>query len=193
MARGTIFITKYVEKKEIMEDYWYSYSKEEEREILRVYKQAELIFEQEVKVGDAFEVLVRGNNYEKAFVTPMTPPRKDWEAIAWLLGFGKNERASTYREYSDIRERKRKEIGTDDYVESALEGPNFEFAEISLISGGNHEYRNFACFVDKHITRAEIIRLIPEFVYPEPFVRRTLEERFGITEEEFDKALIEFE
>lgn len=192
MARGTIFITNYTTRKEIKDSYWYCYLEEDCKKILRVYKHDEQVHTQEASIGDAFEVIIKGTNNENVFITPMIPPRKDWEAIAWLLGFGKNERASTYKQYIQIRDRKRLKMRTQ-YIENILDGPNFEFGEFSLIGGEDTGYHNMACWVGENITHDEIIRLIPEFIYPEPFVRRVLKERFNVTEEEFENALDVFD
>lgn len=186
MARGTIFITHYVHRKEIKEEHWYSYLKEGNKDLLRVYKQEEQIFEQEVSQGDAFEVIIKGN---KTFVTPMTPPRKDWELVAWLLGYSKTERTSSYELYLELLETKRGKCEVPGYVESVLEGPNFEFAEYSNIDDENQEYRNLMCYVDECINKKEICHLIQYFIYPEQYVKKVLFERFGITDEEFKKAI----
>ena len=190
MARGTIFITNYVHRKEIKEEYWYSYLKEGKKDLLRVYKQEEQIFEQEVRQGDAFEVIIKGN---KTFVTPMTPPRKDWEVVAWLLGYSKNERTSSYQEYTELLEDKREKYEKPGCVESMLEGPNFEFIEYSHVTDPMHEYHNLVCFIDEEITKSEICHLIPEFIYPQQYVKKVLFERFGITDEEFKNAISVFD
>ena len=189
MTRGTIFITNHVMRKDICYGYWYSYQKEEEKEILRVYKEEEKVFEQEAQTGEAYEVL-----FKKGFpyITPMTPPRKDWEAIAWLLGFSKKERFCSYQIYLDVLKKRREECETASYVESILEGPNFEFVEYSLVDDNKHEYHNLACWVSEEVTKEEICHLIPEFTYPEQYVRKLLSERFGISKEEFDNALAVF-
>lgn len=190
MARGSIFITKSVERKEIMGTYWYSY--QEENSLLRVYKGQAMIDERNAELGEAFEVLTKGENNENHFIFTMTPPRRRGEAIAWLLGYGKRERAPTYEEYLEICKRKRDRFETDEYFESILNGPNFEFCEVSFV-GDSEGYRNLACWVDEDISKEEIIQLIPEYVYPEIFTRRVLEERFGVSKNEFDIALALFD
>lgn len=190
MARGTIFITNYVQRKEVKDDHWYSYLEEDTKKVLRVYNQEELIFEQVANQGDAFEVLIKGS---KTFVTPMTPPRKDWEVVAWLLGYSKSERTFSYKVYLELLEQKREKYETPGYVESILEGPHFEFSEYSNVDDANHEYRNLVCYVDEDITKNEICHLIPEFVYPQQYVKKVLSDRFGITDEEFRKALCVFD
>lgn len=190
MARGSIFITNYVERKEIMHGYWYSYLEEGIKKVLRVYKQEELIFEQEAGKGDAFDLLIRGS---KTLLTPMTPPRKDWELIAWLLGYSKNERTHSYQEYLEILERKREKCESPGYVESILEGPHFEFSEYSNVDDENHEYNNLVCYIDEEITKNEICHLIPEFIYPQQYVKELLLKRFGIADKEFKKALSIFD
>ncbi len=193
MARGTVFVTNHVKRKQIKDDYWYSYLAEGDKKLLRIYKQEEMIFQQEATIGDAFEVIIKNGKKENAFITPMKPPKKDWEAIAWLLGFSKHERASTYEEYTKLLDSRRKVCEKSDYVESVLDGPKFEFIEYRLVDDETNQYHNLACWVDENITKNEIYLLIPEFIYPEQYVRKVLSEKFGITAEEFDRALSVFE
>ena len=189
MAREKIFITKSVEKKTINNDYWYSYLEEDNKNVLRVYKQEQLVYEGEAGIGDAFEVIIKGRHNDCVWVTPMIPPRKDWETIAWLLGFSKNERFSNYQKYLAELEAKRESCEKPGYVEAILEGPNFEFCEYCIIG---EEYHNLVCWIDENITKEEIIHLIPEYNYPEAYVRNVLKQRFGVTDIEFADALEEF-
>lgn len=191
--RNAVFISHYVKRKTIKDDYWYSYLKEGNKKILRIYKQEELIHEQEANVADAFEVIFKGDKSGSVFITAMTPPRKDWEAVAWLLGYSKYDRTSVYDEYLNIRDKRREAYEKPGYVESSLAGPNFEFTQYSLVDDKEHEYRNLACWVDEAISKDEILHLVPEFMYPELYVRKVLKERFGISDEEFDKALHVFD
>lgn len=188
MARNTIFITKQVVSKKIDDEFWYSYLEEQNKKVLRVYKQNGLVHEQEANIGDAFELIVKGENGNFVLVTPMTPPRKDWEAIAWLLGFSKNDRFSNYQEYLAALEKKRDACEKPGYVEAILEGPNFEFCEYCIIG---EEYHNLTCWIDENITKKEVIHLIPEYIYPEPYLRKVLNQRFGVSEEEFDAVVSE--
>lgn len=190
MAREKVFIKQHVTRKEIRDDYWYSYLEEGTSKILRIYKRDKQLFCQEANIGDAFEVIIkRCGNKENVFISPMTPPRRDWEVIAWLMGFSRKERASTYEEYLNLLETRREECQKPGYVEATTEGPNFAFTEYSLVNAEKHEYHYLACWVDEGITKAEICHLIPEFVYPEQYVKKVLSERFGITAQEYDKAL----
>lgn len=188
MARGKIFITQYTERTEIKENYWYSYL---EDGILRVYKQDNMFFEQEAKIHDAFEVIIKGCGNENPFITLMKPPRKKCDLVAWLLGYSKFERTTSYDEFLVILERKRNENDRPGYVELSIAGPNFEFVEYSFIGSGDYNYHNLVCWVDDEITKDEICHLIPEFDYPEFYVRKVLAEVFGVTEKEFDEAFYE--
>lgn len=190
MARGKVFINQYVAHKEICDDYWYSYLKEETSNILRIYKKDKPKYCKEAEIGDAFEVIIKkSNNKEEVFIWPMTPPKRDWEVIAWLMGYSRNERVSTYEEYLSLLETRREECQKPGYVEATTEGPNFAFTEYSLVNDEKHEYHYLACWVDEEITKNEICHLISEFVYPEQYVKKLLSKRFGITAEEYDKAL----
>ena len=190
MAREKIFLRQYAKNKKIRDNYWYSYLEEGTSKVLRVYKGKQQLYQQEAEIGDAFEVIIKlCVQKEKVFISPMQPPRKDWEVIAWLRGFGRNERVPTYDEYLILLETRREECQKPGYVESTTEGPNFAFTECSFINGKRQEYKHVACWVDEEITKEEICHLIPEYVYPEQYVRKVLSERFGITAEEFDEAL----
>ena len=188
MARGKIFITGYKERKDVIGDYWYSYS---EDGVLRVYKQNNLVFEQGAKIHDAFEVIIKGGNKQNAFITEMTPPRKKWEVVAWLLGFSKFERSALYQEYLEILEKRKEESDKPDYVEFCMSGPNFEFVEYTLIGGEDGNYRNLACWVAEGITKEEVCHLIPEYNYPEFYVRKVLAEVFEVSDEEFNEVFYE--
>ena len=190
MAREKLFLKQYEEHKKISGNYWYSYLEEGNSNVLRVYKGKQQLYQQKADIGDAFEVIIKKCVHkEKVFVSPMQPPRKDWEVIGWLMGFGRNERVSTYEEYVSLLETRREECQKPGYVESTTEGPNFAFTECSFVNGKHQEYKYLACWVDEEITKAEICHLIPEYVYPEQYVRKVLFERFGITAEEFNEAL----
>jgi hypothetical protein len=188
--RVKLFIKKQVTHQKLCDNYWYSYLEEGTSKVLRVYKGKQQLYERKAKIGDAFEVIIKQCvQKEKVFVSPMQPPRKDWEVIAWLRGFGRNERVSTYEEYVSLLETRKEACQKPGYVESTTEGPNFAFTECSFVNGKRQEYKFLACWVDEAITKAEICHLIPEYVYPEQYVRKVLAERFGITAKEFDEAL----
>lgn len=189
--RNKIFLSQHVEKKEMKEGYWYSYLEENGINIFRVYKDDEIIFQQEAKIGDAFDAIFREKNGSIAYITQMTPPRKKWETVAWLLGYSKYARSCDYEEYLKLCDEKRGLYVQDPkYVESMLKGPNFSFTEYAYI-GGDYQYKKAACWVSESITREEAIYLIPEYVYPEEYVRKVLREKFYISKEEFDKAFYE--
>lgn len=186
MARGTIFITSHEQRKEIKYDWWYSYLEEEGKELLRVYKQEELIFEQEAKLEDAFEVIEKGNTL---FVTEMIPPRKRGEAIAWLLGFSKRERAASCEEYRNLLNQRWEKIPLIRCVEYTTAAVRFEFTKYSLLDEEGNRFHNLACWVDENITKQEILHLVSLFVYPKFYVKKVLWEKFNISGDEVEKAL----
>lgn len=184
--RNRIFLSQHVEREELKEEYWYSYLEEDGKSFFQVYNDEELLYEQEAKPGDAFDVIFReGKTTRTVYVTPMTPPRKKWEAIAWLLGYSKYARSCDYEVYSSLVEEKRELYGKmPGYVESVFEGPNFELTDYTFI-GDKDNCRNMACWISEDITKEEILFLIPEFCYPELYLKKVLWEKFDITEEEF--------
>lgn len=186
MARAIIFIIGYEEKKKISDDCYYSYLNEEGRSILRVYNRNELVFECEAKIEDAFEVI--GKN-KGLYVTEMTPPRKRGEAIAWLLGFTKRDRASTCEEYKKLLNERYEKLPVIGYIEYRAMSLRFEYVKYSILTEiGNKRY-NLACWVDEEITKKEILSLIPEFRYPKFYVKKVLWQKFGITGDEVEQAL----
>ena len=188
--RVKLFIKKQVTHQKLCDNYWYSYLEEGTSKILRIYKKEKLLYRQEANLGDAFEVIIkRCVQNEKVFVFPMTPPKRDWEVIAWLMGFSRKERASSYEEYLSLLETIREECQKSGYAENTTRGPMFAFTECNSVNDKQQEYKYLACWVDEEITKEEICHLIPEYVYPEQYVRKVLLERFGITDEEFDKAI----
>lgn len=186
MARSTIFITGYETRKEIEDDYWYSYQEEDGKGILRVYKQEELIFEHEAKFEDAFEAIEKTNTL---FVTAMMPPRRKGDTIAWLLGFSKRERASSCEEYRNLLNEKWANLPVIRCVEYTAAAVRFEFVKYVLLDEEDNSYHNLVCWVDEEITKKEILHLIPQFVYPKFYVKKVLWEKFGISSEEVEKAL----
>lgn len=186
MARGTIFITGNEERRVLKEDYWYSYLEENGEGILRVYKQHELVFEKKAHIEDAFEVILRGN---KVLITEMTPPRNKGDVIGWLLGFSRHERVSSCEEYRDFVIERWLTIPTIGCVEYTTAAVRFEFTKYALLDEANGRIHNLACWVDDNITKQEIFHLIPQFVYPEFYIKKVLSEIFGISSEEVEKAL----
>ena len=183
MARNTIFITEDVVKKEIKGNYWYSYLSEDG--ILRVYKQEEVVFEQKAKIEDAFEVIEKGSTL---FVTEMIPPRKRGDAVGWLLGFSKRERAASCEEYRNLLNGRWEKLPLIRCVEYTTAAVRFEFTKYGLVDEEDNRIYNLACWVDENITEEEILHLVPMFVYPKFFVKKVLSEKFGISNEEVEKA-----
>lgn len=186
MARATIFITGYEKRKRIKHDYWYSYLQEEGRGILRIYKRDEVVFEWEAKIQDAFEVIEKPKGI---FVTEMVPPRKKGEAIAWLLGFSKRERASSCEEYRNLLNARLASLPALGYVEYMAVSVRFEFVRYCLIDQKDNRRHNLACWVDEHVSKEEILYLVPEFQYPKFYVKKVLWEKFGIRGDEVERAL----
>lgn len=188
MARNTIFITGFKAGEKITDDYWYSYQEEGEKGIFRVYKQSKMIFESEAYIGDGFEIIINFGENQTAFVTAVTPPKREEEVVAWLLGFSKRERAASYEEYLDTLEMRRDIYESPGYAEELVAGPNYEFARFCRIfDEDGRNYHSLVCWVDPSITHKEIFHLAPRFVYPETYVRKVLNERLGISLDEIDR------
>ena len=156
----------------------YTYREENGKKFLRVYKQEELIFEDEVGLGEGFYLVV---NQKGEYVTYIGLPEKREELVAYLLGFEKRETTNAYEDYLQLLEDRRETCAVSGYMEKTSAGPNFEFTRYCLTSeevGASHP---LACWVHEEVSDGEIIHMMPDFVYPLPYICNILENKLGIS------------
>lgn len=151
---------------------------------LRIYNKGRVVYFLEAHKGDAFAVIC---DKGKAFLKKMVPPQRKGALIAWLLRFNKDNRANSVEEYKRMLIGQRKRHLWEGYEECEYKSQSYIYTLCNSPFDSNS--RNVAGFVSDAISKKEIFELIPFMVHhPSWYVQKLLFERFGITEEEFEKA-----
>lgn len=151
---------------------------------LRIYNKGRIVYFLEVKKGDAFVVIC---DKGKAFLKKMVPPQRRGALISWLLKFNKDNRASSLEEYKRKLPSERERHYWENYQEQEYKSDGYVFTLCN--SPKDHYSRNVAGFFSDAISKKEILQLTNRMNYhPEWYVKKLLNERFGISDEEFEEA-----
>jgi len=152
--------------------------------VLSIYNRGSLVYSGKVNQGEACIVKFQNGNVK---VAGLLPPYKKGDFVSWLLGFNKNNRGCTQEEYEAVLEKERFRLHWNEYIEWETVGEHYVFMRCNdpIVKS-----RNVACFFSDDITKEEVLELIPLMTYYPPwYVSKVLQERFGVTEEEFEKAV----
>ena len=176
-SRKTIFLEK-EGKYQLSDEYWYSFFGGK----IKVFHKKALVTIEEAKQWDGFEIIPLKN--QTIHVSRVTPPRENGEAVLWLIGLNKHERADTMMDLEPIVEGKRKKASEhDEKVVAGRDFVIFQFKEEP------NDWQSVAGWADNGIKREEILRLIPLMdKYPSQYTQKVLQERFAINEREYKKT-----
>lgn len=150
---------------------------------LKVYQGEALLSEKPAELWDGFELIP---TKQGVHVTPVTPPRKDGEALLWLMGLGKHQRAESEEGYQKIITDAKKKAEPREKSEMICD--HVQIMQFTYEEGT----RNVAGYIhveEGELSKFEILLLVPYMTaYPEEYTKKVLLTRFGITAQEFHMA-----
>lgn len=193
MALQKLFLTETAHQAQVGNSMSTTYSFDTEREKLTVFWRGQKVCERKAKMGDAFVVKCFGS---EPTVSKMKLPHRNSDLIMWLLSFPKDCRAYSQEEFDQLFFEQRDIYDWSNYREWQVKGEKFEFILCNRPDcGGVH---HMEAFVSDDITKEDVLEMLRKYkairgiYYPESFVKKVLQDRFGISEEEVDEQNIFF-
>lgn len=193
MALQKLFLTEKVHQERVGNSMSTTYCFDPKRETLTIFWKDQKVCQCKAQLGDAFVVNCNGS---EPVVNKLRLPHKNSDLIMWLLSFSKECRTHSQEEFDQLLACQRKEYDWWAYRESEVTGENFRFVlcNRSDCGGVNH----IAAFVSDDIGKKEALEMLKKYseirwiYYPESFVQKVLQDRFGISEQEFQEAALHF-
>lgn len=194
MALQKLFLTETAHQAQVGNSMSTTYCFDPKRESLTIFWKDQKVCQCKAELGDAFLVNCNGS---EPVVNKLRLPHKNSDLIMWLLSFSKECRAHSQEEFDQLLSCQRKEYDWGKaYCESEATGEKFRFVlcNRSDCAGANH----IAAFVSDDIGKEDVLEMLKKYCeirwiyYPESFVQKVLQDRFGISEQEFWEANLWF-
>lgn len=193
MALQRLYITKNAYREQVGNSQSTTYAFDTDHLLLTLFWKGRKVHQRKACLGEAYVVKCDGS---EPTVSKLKLPQKNSDLIMWLLSFSKECRAYSREEFRKKLTHQRIVYNWWDYKESNATGEKFDFVLCNRCncSGANH----IAAFVSDDIGKEDVLEMLKKFCeirwiyYPESFVQKVLQDRFGISEQEFQEANLFF-